>query len=130
MGREAMNRRELRALKQTGKRTSRPRTGQPAHFVAWKRDAEIRKHLQKMRVAWLAAQLETKSADERALAKTLIAIGDSTELHNIWDLSRAARSTLLGVPGVGPKTLDKLGEYLLRHQVPLAWSADVQKVAA
>lgn len=121
MGVATMNRRERRGLSLAFSHPARAKTGQPAHFVAWKREGEIKRHLEKMRVAWLVAQLEIRGAEERAIAKTLNLIGDNSDIHNVWRLSRASRSELLNIPGVGPKGLEKLGEYLTKHQVTLAW---------
>lgn len=99
-----------------GARATGRATGRPAHFSDWKRQAEVKRHLQKMKTSWLAEQLQ---AQRHGAAPVLFLL--AKPFPNVWALSQATREAILAVPGVGPKRLRKLQEYLEEHQVKIVW---------
>lgn len=117
-GRKQTSREIRRMLAMEGQpRVPRSKTGTPAHILQWKQEAAVKKHLQKMPTVWLADQLNEKR--ETSVSTPLYRLAGT--FANVWDLSQARRAELLAVPGVGPKGLAHLQEYLEKFQVQLKW---------
>lgn len=100
--------------------SARTKTGQPTHFLKWKQDAAVKKHLQKMTVSWLAEAVQT-NVNPR-LAAPLFKL--APHYANVWLLSQAERADLLKIPGVGETGLKNLGKYMAEKQVSLVWGWD------
>jgi len=106
-------------------------TGTSSHFAQWKRESptggwkerkKVEKHLRNMSAVWLAEQLDAKGgAENLAMGRTLRKLAPS--YPNMLVVSQAKRVDLLAVPGVGKRGIEKLGEYLLAHNVTLGWDA-------
>lgn len=99
--------------------SKRTKTGQSAHFLKWKQDAAVKKHLQRMTVSWLAEAVQTKEGTKLSAPFFKLAAAYA----NVWDLSQAKRADLLNVPGLGAIGLGKVEEYLKSRNVELAWDA-------
>lgn len=95
----------------------RARTGQPAHFLEWKREAEIQRLFSAMPTATFLDQaklkLTAKAREEIARSYT-----------SVWQLIGAKRLTLLALEGVGPAALKAVQKALIGRGLRPKWSEE------
>lgn len=90
----------------------RHRTGKPDWFRTMLARIEVRRVLVAVPVTALALP--------DSVVTGLVAAG----YKNVWDLSQAKREDLLKAKGIGPATLKKIRDVLVRRSVPVAWKAE------
>lgn len=128
MGIGMMLRQSQRAQKgyTTVGRNPQPKTGRPAHFDEWRKQAAVKKQLEKITVLKLAEKLATQDGQTK-LASAMFRLVSGTRDHyrqkemTVWGLSQLSREYLLGVPGFGRDSLKLIEAYLNQHNVPLVW---------
>lgn len=111
---------------------ARMRTGQPAHFVAWRSEGgsykerkKVEKYLRQMTLEWLAEQLDAQGgAENLGMGRTLRKL--ATRYPNVLELSRSTAAEILAVDRVGKRGVETLEKYLRSKNVALTWT--VQRV--
>lgn len=115
-------RRRLGSATSAGRPVKASGTGTPSHFQQWKLDADVKKHLRKMTVSWLAEQVQKSDKSKAGAAVSTPLFKLATVYANVWDLSQARWADLIAVPGVGDRGLKHLQKYLEGHEVKLRWN--------